>query len=390
MKLPRFKEVFDTLEDYMMGKEEAVATLSLLKKSFEEDAPQLSMGAYPNIENPKFNQMLQKIRDFYVIQDPAEILINTGTVLNINRQLAKHQRFVKAYMSPKTGYNGLLLVHAVGTGKCHAKNTPIIMFDGSVIKVQDIKIGDELMGDDSTPRKVCSLATGKDDMYDVIPVHGDKYTVNSEHILCLKYSERGKISVVSGHVKATHLDNNTHAFKSKLFNTADEADQYLDAFSENDKINEISIVDYLKLSNSVKKELKGYRKGIDFLEKKVNVDPYTIGLWIGDGSKKGPFKTSDSSDMFLQETVQKHNLVHNQHIPLDFISNSRNNRLKLLAGLIDSNASYTAKDDCFEISLKTERIADDIKYLCNTLGFAAHKNTGSCKYTESKKTGRQI
>jgi hypothetical protein len=44
------------------------------------------------------------------------------------------------------------------------------------------------MGDDCTPRRVQSLARGKDEMYDIIPIKGDSYTVNKEHILCLKAS----------------------------------------------------------------------------------------------------------------------------------------------------------------------------------------------------------
>lgn len=47
-----------------------------------------------------------------------------------------------------------------GVGKCHQRDIGIICFDGTVKKVQDIRIGDELMGDDSMPRKVTSLASG--------------------------------------------------------------------------------------------------------------------------------------------------------------------------------------------------------------------------------------
>ena len=36
--------------------------------------------------------------------------------------------------------------------------------------VQDIKIGDKLMGDDSKPRIVLSLARGREQMYKVIPI----------------------------------------------------------------------------------------------------------------------------------------------------------------------------------------------------------------------------
>ena len=49
------------------------------------------------------------------------------------------------------------------------------------------------MGDNSTPRNVIDLGRGRDHMYDIIPVKGEKYTVNSEHILCVKYSKKPEI-----------------------------------------------------------------------------------------------------------------------------------------------------------------------------------------------------
>ena len=105
-----------------------------------------------------------------------------------NFSLLTHQKIVRDYMNVFTPYRGLLLYHGLGSGKCHAKNTPIMMSDGTIKLVQNIEVGDLLMGDDSKPRKVQSLARGKDKMYDVIPVKGNKYTVNEEHILCLKAS----------------------------------------------------------------------------------------------------------------------------------------------------------------------------------------------------------
>lgn len=103
-------------------------------------------------------------------------------------QATRAQRVVKRFLAPGTPYNALLLYHGVGAGKCHAYDTPILMQDGSVKMVQDVKLGDELMGDDSKPRRVLSLARGEGKMYDVIPVScgWDAYTVNSEHVLVLR------------------------------------------------------------------------------------------------------------------------------------------------------------------------------------------------------------
>src|SRR6476620_6526132 len=89
-------------------------------------------------------------------------------------------------------YKNLLENEVISTSKSSGMkiDTPILMYDGSIKKIQDIKTGDVVMGDDSTSRKVLSTTTGKDIMYDIIHVKGDKYTVSSDHILSIKYSNK--------------------------------------------------------------------------------------------------------------------------------------------------------------------------------------------------------
>ncbi len=97
----------------------------------------------------------------------------------------KHQQFLRDYMGKNSPYRGILLYHGLGSGKCHAKGTPILMFDGTIKRVEDIVEMDQLMGDDSTPRCVLSLARGVDKMYRV-RYNGGEFVVNEAHILCLK------------------------------------------------------------------------------------------------------------------------------------------------------------------------------------------------------------
>ena len=82
----------------------------------------------------------------------------------------------------------VLLVGDTGCGKCLGRGTPVLMYDGTVRKVEDIKVGELIMGDDSTPRTIISLARGRENMYKVIPTKGDFYVVNESHILSLKKS----------------------------------------------------------------------------------------------------------------------------------------------------------------------------------------------------------
>lgn len=84
-----------------------------------------------------------------------------------------------------------LLMSVTNGGKCLAKGTPVIMFDGTIKKVEDVVVGDVLMGDDLKQRSVLSLAQGREEMFTVTQKEGDSYTVNKSHILTL-WNEKTK------------------------------------------------------------------------------------------------------------------------------------------------------------------------------------------------------
>jgi hypothetical protein len=148
---------------------------------------------YPNLNDVEFNIKIASKKEFndtkYDGVVHANIKEQADILAKADFELQPHQAFVKNFMSFQTPYSSLLLYHGLGTGKCHAKGTPIIMSDGTIKLIEDIKEGDLLMGDDSRPRTVLSLARGRDKMYNIIPIKGEKYTVNQEHILCLRASE---------------------------------------------------------------------------------------------------------------------------------------------------------------------------------------------------------
>lgn len=138
---------------------------------------------YPTVDNPNFNSIISKKKEFQSISDGIKSFDGCSQELS---GLTSNQRFVKNFLNPGTPYNSLLLYHGVGVGKCHARDTPILMYDGSVKMVQDVIVNDVLMGDDSTPRNVLSLGKGEDYMFKITTSDNDSFTINSEHILCLK------------------------------------------------------------------------------------------------------------------------------------------------------------------------------------------------------------
>jgi replicative DNA helicase len=112
-------------------------------------------------------------------------------------------------------------------GKCLGKGTKVLMYDGSLKNVEDVQVGDQLMGDDSTPRNVLSLARGSERMYWVHQNHGISYRVNESHILSLKRSR-----TEGGH---------THG---EVFN--------------------IELKDYLSRSDKFRSNYKGYKVAVEF------------------------------------------------------------------------------------------------------------------------------
>ncbi|MBI5549082.1 MAG: hypothetical protein HY901_34795, partial [Deltaproteobacteria bacterium] len=58
----------------------------------------------------------------------------------------------------RSGVRRVVLVLSTGGGKCLARGTPVLMFDGSIKTVEQVEIGDLLMGPDSRARTVLSLA----------------------------------------------------------------------------------------------------------------------------------------------------------------------------------------------------------------------------------------
>jgi len=350
--------------------------------------------------------------------------------LNFNGTLFDNQiEPVNALLSSCKQSGGGILKAGTGSGKCNGVDTPILMFDGSIKMVQDIVVGELLMGDESTPRTVLSLARGQDLMYEIIPVKGESYTVNQEHILCLRassypyFNHSGQGNTRTCFV-VKWLENNK--FCSKYFrynkNNKNEKEKEKEAndlfnwvlITHPEQILEIAVKDYIKLSSKKKHILKGYKVPVEFPHRDLEIDPYMIGFWLGDGTASQPEITTQDSTIikYFKENLQQYkcylqyinnksdnnykyringdgsgfiksntfmnelnnqNLIGNKHIPMIYKCNSRENRLKLLAGLIDSDGSLNS-GGCYDFIQKSEKLIDDVIYLARSLGFACYKS----------------
>ncbi|MGB3961663.1 MAG: replicative DNA helicase, partial [Sulfurimonas sp.] len=293
-------------------------------------------------------------------------------------------------MTTGFGKGDLVIIAArPAMGKCLGRGTKVVMFDGTLKNVEDIEVGDQLMGDDSTPRNVLSLAYGEEKMFWIRQNKGLDYRVNESHILSLKRSRN-------------------------------------DAKHRNGDVLNISVAEYNQKSKKFHSNYKGYKVAVAFEEQALEIEPYFLGLWLGDGHSSSVNITTQDKEIvsYLHEYAKKLNLqvtkqstqdkcdiycittgqrggyykddislqgklrtlgvLNNKHIPHAYIQNSEANRLELLAGLIDSDGYYTEKFNVFEIVQKNENLAKEIKYLADSLGFRVSIKT---KKARIKKIG---
>ena len=165
--------------------------------------------------------------------------------------------------SVRAGKKRIVVQAPTGFGKCLGRGTPVMLFDGSVIPVEDVSAGDRLMGPDSRPRTVLSTCRGREMLYQVTPIKGEPYVVNESHILSLK--------ICAGVSKEKNPGRDGGLFPGKVVN--------------------IEVREYLRSSKTFRHIAKGWRPdGVDFFPTRaeLKIEPYFLGLWLGDGFSYRP------------------------------------------------------------------------------------------------------
>ena len=181
---------------------------------------------------------------------------------------------------------------------CFAGDTPVLGWNGKIILAKNIKVGDQLIGDDGTLRTVQTTCSGEDEMYKVTQTNGMTYTVNSKHKLALKLSGDRVIywSESESAWKIRWFDHLAFTMKNKKIPVSsdlskEDAKAIMEKFKSTinyPDVIEIPVNEYMKLTSSTKKNLMGFKgQGVSWPSVAVEVDPYLLGLYIGDGIHTG-------------------------------------------------------------------------------------------------------
>lgn len=250
----------------------------------------------------------------------------------------------------------LVLSLFTGFGKCLAPDTPVLMWDGGVKTAKNIRVGDVLIGDDSTPRNVKSICKGVDEMFKVVQDSGDSYIVNRPHILSLFCTEHRTVSwsPTFEWYMLSWFDRTDKCMRYRFYDVSgikppfeskedalEELLRFRDTIEE-DPVIDINIDDYMSLDENSKQCLKGMKASVNFPYQPVDGEPYTVG-----------YRFAKDNDI--------------NHLPRDYIVNSRKIRLGVIAGIVDA-IGYVNGKNC-TMYLETSSKMNDVVYLLRSLGF---------------------
>lgn len=289
---------------------------------------------------------------------------------------------------------GVMFINPYEEGWCFAKGTKVLMSDGTIKNIEDIRLLDEVMTPAGDKSQAVNLFRGRSEMYQITPSIGsDIQTVTADHLV--RYIYR------------------THNGKEEV--RTDKAKDLIIKFRENPYYAQRCFLE--RADNIVN------------WDNEVILDPYVLGLWLGDGTTGAPefesmdyevvdylhdyanshdlkikinySKESKSNTYYLSsaknikagnntknpliEQLRELGIYNNKDIPEQYIYTSRENRLKLLAGLIDTDGSvYRPKNNRapyieFAQCESRKSIVDKFVFIARSLGFKV-----SVKRIESK------
>lgn len=151
-------------------------------------------------------------------------------------------------------------------------------------------------------------------------------------------------------------------------------------------------------------------RGLDLPDKHYELDPYVLGLWLGDGTSIRPEITDPAGEHIGElkrlgytlrkfkagylysfwrrgdgrPLLQRLGVYANKHIPTDYLRGSYAQRLAVLQGLMDSDG-HVDKIGRLELTQTNHRLAQDCMKLIASLGFKV-----SCSESDARLNGRFI
>lgn len=227
-------------------------------------------------------------------------------------------------------------------GEALCLETPILTTNG-MKKLRDVHAGDYVYGRDGMPTRVLweSPVYSNRECYEIEFITGDKIIADASHKWAVEqYKDR-----VS---KKARKDRSL--CKESILTTKE-------------------IADTLKYRSDVYNHVVRLSDCVHFDEQDLSINPYVLGVWLGDGAKREGTIACVSHKDIIDKLGQFHDinehscgkqyclvglfpllkllgLINNKHIPNAYIFSSMEQRIELIRGLMDSDGTIGKTGDC--------------------------------------------
>lgn len=270
----------------------------------------------------------------------------------IDQKLMQVVRYIES--GGKEGIGRLIISLPPRHGKALALDTPIPTPSGWTT-MGELKVGDLVFDEKGRPTRVMWVSPVWKDrpVYEVTTDDGDSIIADAEHEWLVRLDRKWPVQ----HTKTTR---------------------------------------YLAERTCSRKPMVTNAWSLVLPERELPIDPYVLGVWLGDGNsrcaritssildqsytraeiERAGYKTSTHADPTafgvsdLQKKLRLNGLLKNKHIPDAYLRASREQRLSLLQGLIDTDG-YVAKDGQVEFCSTNLRLAEGVSELVHSLGYKA-------------------
>ena len=262
------------------------------------------------------------------------------------------------------------------SGKALALDTDIPLFSGGFKKIGEIEIGDVIIGNAGNPTTVTSSSE-----------------IHKKRTFDITFSDGSKITACADHI--WEVRNSWNKNKKEILPTIDIFQNYKRNSTKKNPDGSLRQI----------QENKYYVENtapIKYKKRDLLIDPYTLGVWLGDGESasgrltchvddiphyknNGIEFTTDSSHskrkniwtsiiVDLHTKLKKYDLIKNKHIPDDYLYSSVEDRIALLQGLMDTDGYIQKRGTLLEFVQSKERkdFVLQVKQLIESLGITVY------------------
>jgi replicative DNA helicase len=243
-----------------------------------------------------------------------------------------------------------------GVGKALALDTPVATPEGWTT-MGEVRVGDRVLGSDGRPTTVVAatgVMTGRP-CYEVHFSDGSVLVADAQHqwLTETRASRRGRRAAAE-------------------VRTTEEIARTVRCATEDARLNH-------SVTNA---------RPLQLPEADLPIGPYTLGVWLGDGTSAAAHYTSADPEIAVHIEAEgcrnQHGTVTGRlrtlgvlgekHIPVAYLRASERQRRALLAGLLDTDGTVTPSG-CVQFAVTSRRLAEDARELVAGLGHRVRMST---------------